>query len=136
MDISKFVAYSRLLESPEDIMDLVDEKGEVIIIKDDEPLYVIQNINQREIKEERSEFQKPVENITLHVAMERVLSQVDGHTLHAAELADEIYNQKLYFKKNGEKANAVQIRARAGRYQDKFEALSGNLIKLRKMDRD
>lgn len=99
MDISKFVAYSRLLESPEDIMDLVDEKGEVIIIKDDEPLYVIQNINQREIKEERSEFQKPVENITLHVAMERVLSQVDGHTLHAAELADEIYNQKLYFKK-------------------------------------
>jgi antitoxin Phd len=51
--------------------------------------------------------------------------------MHASELADEIYNRRLYLQKNGKKAQYTQIRARCGHYPDLFEALSGNVIKLK-----
>lgn len=63
--------------------------------------------------------------------MKIVLSEVENTTLHASELADIIYNRKLYVQKNGEKAKYNQMRARCGRYLDMFEALSGNYIKLK-----
>ena len=49
----------------------------------------------------------------------------------AAELADEIYKRRLYLKKDGSKAEYTQIRARCGHYPDMFEALPGNLIRLK-----
>lgn len=51
--------------------------------------------------------------------------------MHAAALADEIYNRRLYLQKNGNKAQYSQIRARCGHYPDLFEALPGNYIKLK-----
>ena len=40
-------------------------------------------------------------NYTLHEAMRIVLSEAENKTMHAAELADEIYKRKLYLKKDG-----------------------------------
>lgn len=34
-----------------------------------------------------------VENLTLHEAMQIVLSEVENSTMHASKLADEIYNR-------------------------------------------
>jgi antitoxin Phd len=63
--------------------------------------------------------------------MQIVLTEADNHTLHASVLADIIFERKLYTKKNGEKAQYNQIRARCGHYPDLFEALPGNYIKLK-----
>ena len=70
-------------------------------------------------------------NYTLHEAMKIVLSEAENKTMHAAELADEIYRRRLYLKKDGSKAEYTQIRARCGHYPDMFEALPGNYIKLK-----
>ena len=70
-------------------------------------------------------------NYTLHEAMRIVLSEAENKTMHAAELADEIYKRRLYLKKDGSKAEYTQIRARCGHYPDMFEALPGNYIKLK-----
>lgn len=63
--------------------------------------------------------------------MKLVLLATKDKIMHAADLADEIYKRRLYLKKNGEKAQYNQIRARCGHYPDLFEALPGNFIKLR-----
>lgn len=49
-------------------------------------------------------------------------------------ITDEIYECRLYLKKNGNKAEYKQMTARCSRYSDMFEALLGNFIKLRKME--
>lgn len=63
--------------------------------------------------------------------MNILLTEVENNTLHASELADIIYERKLYVQKNGEKAKYNQLRARCGHYPDMFEALPGNFIKLK-----
>jgi antitoxin Phd len=68
---------------------------------------------------------------TLQKAMKIVLSEAEHKTMHASELADEIYRRRLYLQKNGKKAQYTQIRARCGHYLDMFEALPGNYIKLK-----
>ena len=68
---------------------------------------------------------------TLQEAMRIVLSEAQNQTLHVSELADIIYDRKLYLQKNGEKAKANQMRARCGHYPEMFEALSGNYIRLK-----
>ncbi|MGB4184655.1 MAG: hypothetical protein WBI88_01250 [Caldicoprobacterales bacterium] len=70
-------------------------------------------------------------NYTLHEAMRIVFSEAENKTMHAAELADEIYKRRLYLKKDGSKAEYTQIRARCGHYPYMFEALPGNLIRLK-----
>jgi hypothetical protein len=44
---------------------------------------------------------------------------------------DNNNKRKLYLKKDGSKAEYTQIRARCGHYPDMFEALPGNLIRLK-----
>jgi len=63
--------------------------------------------------------------------MRVVLQTAENKTLHASVLADEIFNRKLYLQKNGGKAQYNQIRARCGHYPNLFEALPGNIIKLK-----
>lgn len=70
-------------------------------------------------------------NYTLQEAMKIVLSEVENKTMHASELADEIYKRRFYLQKNGKKAQYTQIRARCGHYPELFEALPGNYIKLK-----
>ena len=68
---------------------------------------------------------------TLQEAMKIVLSEATNQTLHASELADIIYDRRLYVQKNGEKAKANQMRARCGHYPEMFEALPRNYIRLK-----
>jgi antitoxin Phd len=63
--------------------------------------------------------------------MRLILLEKDDYIMHAADLADEIYERRLYVKKNGEKAKYTQVRARCGKYHKIFEALPGNRIKLK-----
>jgi antitoxin Phd len=60
-------------------------------------------------------------NCTLQEAMKIVLSEVDNKTMHASELADKIYERRLYLQKNGKKDQYTPIRARCRHYPDMFE---------------
>ena len=68
---------------------------------------------------------------TLQEAMRIVLLDAEDNKMHASELADAVYERGLYIQKNGEKAKYNQMRARCGHYPEMFEALKGNIIRLR-----
>jgi len=63
--------------------------------------------------------------------MDIVLSERNDKTLHASELADKIYERRLYLKKDGGKAQASQIRLRCNNHPELFEAMHGNYIRLK-----
>jgi len=114
----------------DDIFKVVEKNGKVVILKDNEPVYIL-------LKYDRSAG--PIEKIlgpsipkrTLQEAMKIVLREVESRKMQAAELSDEIYRRKLYLKKDGTQAMYNQIRARCGHYLELFEALPGNIIQLK-----
>lgn len=129
ININSLVSIEKALNNVDGVFEIVDDIGKVIILKDNKPAYII------------SKYEESVEinankvtasgNYTLQEAMKIVLLEVENNTLHASELADIIYERKLYVQKNGEKAKYNQLRARCGHYPDMFEALPGNFIKLK-----
>ncbi|NLI59761.1 MAG: hypothetical protein GX387_14900, partial [Clostridium sp.] len=98
-------------------------------LKDNKPAYIVLKYDEKDIIADNVADKHA--NYTLQEAMKIVLSEVENKTMHAAELADEIYRRRLYLKKDGSKAEYTQIRARCGHYPDMFEALPGNYIKLK-----
>lgn len=126
--INSLIPIEKALNEAKDVFKTVDDIGKVVILKDNKPAYILLKY------EESTELhQAPVAKATytLQEAMKIVLSEVDNKTLHASELADIIYDRRLYLQKNGEKAKANQMRARCGHYPQMFEALLGNYIKLK-----
>lgn len=112
------------------VLQVVEKNGYVVILKENQPAYIILkytegiNLLGNNSNLKRSQY-------TLQEAMKIVLMEQEDKKLHAAELADEIYKRGLYYKKNGDKAQYNQIRARANHYPDLFEPLAGNIIKLK-----
>ena len=126
INIKKLISIEKVLKNTKDVLEMVEQDGKVIILKDNEPAYVLCKYNEVNINGTCDKL-----NITLQEAMKIVLSEVENKTLHASKLADIIYDRKLYVQKNGEKAKYNQLRARCGHYSDMFEALPGNYIKLK-----
>jgi antitoxin Phd len=129
--IESLIPFDTLIEDHEYVFSLVEKNGEVLLLKNNRPAYIITKYNSQ------NEIQKtPIitrnKAYTLHMAMKMVLAEEDDHTMHASDLADVIYERKLYLQKDGKKAHYTQIRARCGHYPEYFEVLPGNNIKLRK----
>ena len=68
---------------------------------------------------------------TLHEAIKIVLSERNDKTLHASELADIIYERKLYLRQDGGKAQSSQIRRRCSKHPKLFEFIPGSFIRLK-----
>lgn len=109
---------------------VVEKNGKVVLLKDNKPVYIILKYDENNLTDAGIGMSEML-NYKLHEAMRIVLSEAENKTMHAAELADEIYKRRLYLKKDGSKAEYTQIRARCGHYPDMFEALPGNFIKLK-----
>lgn len=131
MDIKmdSLIPFDTLHTDLEHVFSVVEKNGKVVLLKDNKPVYIVLKYDA-EIMDDNSVPEKQI-NYTLQEAMKIVLSEAENKTLHASELADEIYERKLYLQKNGNKAQYTQIRARCGHYPDMFEALPGNYIKLK-----
>lgn len=123
--INSLVSIEKSISDAESVFKIVDNIGKVIILKDNKPAYILLKY------EENTDA-----TYTLQEAMRLVLSEAENQMLHASELADIIYDRKLYVQKNGEKAKANQMRARCGHYPDMFEALPGNYIRLKLFGND
>ena len=127
--IDSLIPFDTLRTDLEHVFSIVEKNGKVVLLKDNKPVYVVlkydaELINGTNTVEKHNYY-------TLQEAMKIVLSEVDNKTMHASELADKIYERRLYLQKNGKKAQYTQIRARCGHYPDMFEALPGNYIKLK-----
>lgn len=129
-NLKTLIPLEEMKSSPDDVFAVVDECGQAILLKDNLPAYIITraDIHQKNADSGKEITQTPY---TLHDAMCMVLAEAPGNQMHASDLADAIFNQQLYFQKSGEKADYNQIRARVNHYKDMFEALPGNVIRLR-----
>jgi len=125
--IDSLVPYHVLQTDPERVFATVEKNGIAVLLKDNKPAYIVLKY--------KTHGDKPVlpgkRTLTLHEAMKIVLSEAPDRTMHAAKLADEIYERKLYVQRNGGKASYMQIRARCTHYKHLFEALPGNRIRLK-----
>lgn len=129
--IDSLIPFERIISDPDAVFSIVDKNDKVLLLKNNQPAYIIMKFDPTNNSANNSSNKESV-NITLQEAMKLVLLEAENHTMHASELADEIYNRRLYLQKNGGKAQYNQIRARCGHYPDMFEALPGNVIKLKK----
>ena len=127
--IDSLIPFDLLRTDLEHVFSVVEKNGKVVLLKDNKPAYIVLKYDEKGIVDENIADKHA--NYTLQEAMKIVLSEADNKTMHASELADEIYKRKLYLQKNGKKAQYTQIRARCGHYPELFEALPGNYIKLK-----
>jgi antitoxin Phd len=127
--IESLIPFDSLRTDLEHVFLVVEKNGKVVLLKDNKPAYIVLKYDAEGIVAEN--ITEKHANYTLQEAMKIVLSEADNKTMHASELADEIYKRKLYLQKNGKKAQYTQIRARCGHYPDMFEALPGNRIRLK-----
>ena len=128
--IDSLIPYDSLKTNIEHVFSIVDKNGKVVLLKDNKPAYIVLKYDENNLTDTGIGMQE-MPNYTLHEAMRIVLSEAENKTMHAAELSDEIYRRRLYLKKDGSKAQYTQIRARCGHYPDMFEALPGNIIRLK-----
>ncbi|WP_366922803.1 hypothetical protein MFMK1_003281 [Metallumcola ferriviriculae] len=128
--LDSLVAFDRIKVDADSVFQTVEKNGKVVLLKDNQPVYIIlkYDANMGAIEQEAN-IETP--KYTLQEAMKIVLLEAVDSTMHAAALADEIFNRGLYRQKNGGKAQYNQIRARCGHYPEMFEALPGNMIKLK-----
>ena len=128
--IDSLIPFDSLKTNIDHVFSVVDKNGKAVLLKDNKPVYIVLKYDEDHLSDAGIGMQE-MPNYTLHEAMRIVLSEAENKTMHAAELADEIYRRRLYLKKDGSKAEYTQIRARCGHYPDMFEALPGNYIKLK-----
>jgi antitoxin Phd len=128
--IDSLIPFDSLKTNIGHVFSVVEKNGKAVLLKDNKPAYIVLKYDENSLADTGIGMQE-MPNYTLHEAMRIVLSEAENKTMHAAELADEIYKRKLYLKKDGSKAEYTQIRARCGHYPDMFEALPGNRIKLK-----
>ena len=136
IDIASLIPFEKALANPEEVFETADKHGKAIILKENKPTYLVfsnafynneTNTNDQMINVENKE----TSNYKLQEAMQLVLLETESKQMHAAQLADIIFERKLYLKKDGNKAQYNQIRARCSHYPNIFETLPGNIIKLR-----
>ncbi len=128
--IDSLIPFDSLKTNIDHVFSVVEKNGKVVLLKDNKPVYIILKYDENNLTDAGIDMSEML-NYKLHEAMRIVLSEAENKTMHAAELADEIYKRRLYLKKDGSKAEYTQIRARCGHYPDMFEALPGNFIKLK-----
>lgn len=128
--IDSLISFDTLHTDLNHVFSVVEKNGKVVLLKDNKPVYIILKYDDTQVVDVNA-IPAKAGNYTLHDAMKIVLSEVENKTMHASELADIIYERRLYVQKNGDKAQYTQVRARCGHYPDMFEALSGNYIKLK-----
>lgn len=128
--IDSLIPFNSLKTNIDHVFSVVDKNGKVVLLKDNKPAYIVLKYDENNLTDTEIGMNE-MPYYTLHEAMRIVLSEAENKTMHAAELADEIYRRRLYLKKDGSKAEYTQIRARCGHYPDMFETLPGNLIRLK-----
>ena len=103
--IDSLIPFDLLRTDLEHVFSVVEKNDKVVLLKDNKPAYIVLKYDGEGISENIIEKHA---NYTLQEAMKIVLSEADNKTMHASELADEIYKRKLYLQKNGKKHSILR----------------------------
>ena len=159
IEMESLVSYEEWIEAPEKVLEKVEALGEVVVVKGNKPAYHIKALETEAERAEETLPEKPKKKqrrkpaakktaggekpakpekkteakkgMTLKEAARKVLEAAEGGELHVKELADAIFEQGLYTKRDGSKAPYTQVRAMCGQYKEDFEALEGNRVRLK-----
>lgn len=124
------LSYEKIITDADMVFRTVEKNGKVVLLKDNQPAYLILKY-EADISSIENTDKFVASSYKLQDAMQIVLSDTENKMMHAAALADEIFRRRLYLQKDGTKAKYNQIRARCSHYPEMFEALPGNIIKLK-----
>ena len=128
--IDCLIPFEIMIKDPDSVFQIVETHGSVVILKNNQPQYIIQKYSPKLELHESKLNVSPTKH-TLQVAMQIVLQEAENHAMHAADLAEAIYARGLYRQKDGGKAGYNQVRARCGHYPDLFEVIPKNIIRLK-----
>jgi len=132
--LNSLIPLEQLFGDASKVLELVNENGTVVLLQDNKPAYIISKYgevdHEMQVDLDSHDYGMSSSHYKLHEAMQIVLEDQQDKTMHAADLAEEIYRRNLYLKKNGTKAEATQIRARSANYRELFTVLPKNRIKL------
>ena len=128
--LDSILSYEKIKTDVDAVFLAVEKNGKVVLLKDNHPAYLIVKY-EADMSSIAHTDKIVASSYKLQDAMQIVLSETDNKMMHAAALADEIYRRRLYLQKDGTKAKYNQIRARCSNYPEMFEALPGNIIKLK-----
>lgn len=78
----------------------------------------------------RSPAEVPMGHVTLHAAMQMVLTDAPNRMMRPTDLAAAIHARGLYRMRDGRPVETQQIHARVGNYKNLFER-EGTFIKLK-----
>ena len=78
----------------------------------------------------RPPAEAPMGHVTLHVAMQMILTDAPNRMMRPADLAAAIHARGLYRMRDGRPVETQQIHARVGNYENLF-AREGTFIKLK-----
>ena len=96
--IESLIPLDTLCTDLEHVFSVVEKNGKVVLLKDNKPVYILMKYDTQAIEVDTVP-EKQI-NYTLQEAMKIVLSGAENKTMHASKLADEIYERRLYLKKN------------------------------------
>ena len=130
VDLESIVPMELLRTDLDYVLCLVQKKGRVVLINENRPVLVLAECALWTDSTPKTEPDN-AKPMTLHEAMRVVLMDAPERMLHVAQLAEEIYNRRLYTKKDGNKADYPQLRARCSHYPEMFEVLPKNNVRLR-----
>jgi antitoxin Phd len=132
--LNSLIPLEQLIADVSKVLEVVNENGTVVLLQNNMPAYIItkygEDDDEMQVDFGGNDYGVSRSDYKLHEAMKIVLEEQPDKTMHAADLADEIYRRRLYLKKNGGKAEATQIRARCANYDKMFESLPKNRIRL------
>lgn len=132
--LETLLPFEKIIEMPSEVFDVVEAHGRAILLKDNAPAYIIMKPDFFEHKSRFNDIpagKRKNTVLSLHDAMRVVLQDAENQEMHASDLANEIFRRGLYLQKDGDPVKYNQIRARCSNYPEFFEALPGNIIKLK-----
>ena len=90
--IDSLIPFDSLQTDLNYVLSVVEKNRKVVLLKDNKPAYIVLKYDENHLSDAGIGMQE-MPNHTLHEAMRIVLSEAENKTMHAAELADEIYRR-------------------------------------------
>ena len=93
--IDSLIPFDSLKTNIDHVFSVVEKNGKVVLLKNNKPAYIVLKYDENNLTDTEIGMNE-MPYYTLHEAMRIVLSEAENKTMHAAELADEIYRRRLY----------------------------------------
>lgn len=158
IDLDSIVALEELEKETGEVLKQVDKKGEIVLFRENRPAYIIRSYalapetipdsgkpakgpekqtGRKATRKPRAKNpaakkapKKPQEKqgMTLKEAVLTVLEKEEEDQLHVSKIAEEIFAQNLYKKRDGTPPSTAQVRSTCAQNTNDFVSLPGGMV--------